>query len=146
LGVYEHMYPKCWFLYLQNNRKTKTFWIYVRKFWGNVVVFSWIWHRFYWQYWDWRKRAVCGSVRYNYRCAYIIKWILLNNLFFLDCPKMKVASFSETSVTNYQQTLCNIPEYSNLHQRRSENLNSHETAEVTIWHLRKTFVGLTLHV
>jgi len=57
---------------------------------------------------------------------------------------MEVASFSKTSVTNNQPTPHAIPEYSNLHQLRCENLNSHEIAGVTIWHLRKTFVGLTL--
>jgi hypothetical protein len=38
---------------------------------------------------------------------------------------MEAAITSETSVSVYQTTLCNIPEDNHLHVRRRENLKSH---------------------
>jgi hypothetical protein len=38
---------------------------------------------------------------------------------------MEAVSFSESSVSVYQTTQCNIPEDSHLHTRRRENLRSH---------------------
>jgi hypothetical protein len=43
---------------------------------------------------------------------------------------MEAASISETSVSFYQTTRCNIPKDSHLHNRRRENLKSHKESSV----------------